>query len=130
MSATEPANNKEIVRRFCDVINAGDPNLISKIIDEMVDPDVLFHAPVPTGTSGLEALKQAIAGFRKTYLDVHITIEDTIAEGDKVGSRQTVTRTNQGEFMGLPPTGKSLKYNEIFIFRIVNGQIAEVWGGC
>ena len=60
--------------------------------------------------------------------DVHVTVEDLIAEGDKVVNRNTVTGTHQGEYMGLPPTGKSVTYNEIFIFRFANGRIAEMWG--
>jgi predicted ester cyclase len=51
-----------------------------------------------------------------------------IAEGDKVVGRNTVTGTHQGEYMGIQPTGKSIKYNEIFIFRFVNGRVAEIWG--
>ena len=51
-----------------------------------------------------------------------------IAEGDKVVARDTVTGTHQGEYMGLPPTGKSITYNEIFIVRFATGRIAETWG--
>jgi predicted ester cyclase len=60
--------------------------------------------------------------------DLHLTIEDLIAEGDKVVMRASVTGTHQGEYMGLPPTGKSITYNEIFIFRFAGGRIAEMWG--
>jgi predicted ester cyclase len=60
--------------------------------------------------------------------DLHITVEDVIAEADKVVGRNSVTGTHQGEYMGLPPTGKPVAYNEIFIFRFVNGRIAETWG--
>jgi predicted ester cyclase len=66
--------------------------------------------------------------LRRAYPDLHITSEDMIAEGDKVVSRNTVTGTHLGEYMGLQPTGKSVTYNEIFIFRISNGRIAETWG--
>lgn len=128
MSLTETANNKATVRRFDDAINSGDADLISKTIDEVVDPNVLFHAPVPLGMTGLDAVKYAIATFRAAYLDVRITVEDVIAEGDKVVSRQTVTGTHRGEIMGCPPTGKAVKYNEIFVFRFVDGRVAEVWG--
>jgi len=64
----------------------------------------------------------------RAFPDLHITVEDLIEEGDKVVSRNTVTGTHQGEYMGLPPTGKSITYNEIFIVRFVNGRIAETWG--
>jgi predicted ester cyclase len=51
-----------------------------------------------------------------------------MAEGDKVASRHTVTGTNQGEYMGRPPTGKSVTYNEMFIVRFTDGRVAEIWG--
>jgi predicted ester cyclase len=54
--------------------------------------------------------------------------EDLIAEGDKVGSRNAVTGTHQGEYMGRLPTGKSITYNEIFIVHFADGRIAETWG--
>jgi predicted ester cyclase len=60
--------------------------------------------------------------------DLHVAVEDVIAEGDKVVSRNTVTGTHQGEYRGLPPTGKSVTYHEIFIFRFAGGRIAEIWG--
>jgi predicted ester cyclase len=64
----------------------------------------------------------------RAFPDLQVNVEDLIAEGDKIVSRNTVTGTQQGEYMGLPPTGKSVTYNEIFIFRFVNGRIAETWG--
>ena len=51
-----------------------------------------------------------------------------IAEGDKVVGRNTVTGTHRGDYMGIPPTGKSITYNEIFIGRFAGGRIAETWG--
>jgi predicted ester cyclase len=60
--------------------------------------------------------------------DLHLTIEDLIAEGDKVVMRASVTGTHKGEYMGVQPTGKSITYNEIFIFRLAGGRIAEMWG--
>jgi hypothetical protein len=64
----------------------------------------------------------------RVYPDIHLTVEDLIAEGDKVVGRTTVTATHQGEFMGVAPTGKSVTYNEIFIFRFAGGRVVETWG--
>ena len=64
----------------------------------------------------------------RAFPDLHVAIEDLIAEGDKVVARNTVTGTHQGEYHGVPPTGKSVTYHEIFIFRFAGGQIAEIWG--
>jgi predicted ester cyclase len=68
------------------------------------------------------------ANLHRVYSDLHIRVEDLIAEGDKVVGRNSVTGTHQGDFMGLPPTGRSVTYNEIFIFRFANGRIVETWG--
>jgi predicted ester cyclase len=83
---------------------------------------------LPIGATGAEALKQVWAMLLRIYPDIHLTVEDLIAEGDKVVGRTTVTGTHWGEFMGLAPTGKSVTYNEIFIFRFVDGKVAETWG--
>jgi len=72
--------------------------------------------------------KGGVARLHRAYSDLHITIEDLIEDGDKVVSRNTVTGTDQGEYMGIPPTGKSVTYNEIFILRFTAGRIAETWG--
>jgi predicted ester cyclase len=89
---------------------------------------VLIRTPLAVEATGAEALKQVWAMLLRGLPDLHLTIEDLIAEGDKVVSRNVVTGTHQGEYMGLPPTGKSVTYNEIFIVRFVNGRIAETWG--
>jgi predicted ester cyclase len=68
------------------------------------------------------------ARLHRAIPDLHITIEDLIEDGDKVVSRNMVTGTHRGDYMGIPPTGKSVTYNEIFILRFTGGRIAETWG--
>jgi steroid delta-isomerase-like uncharacterized protein len=68
------------------------------------------------------------ARLHRAFPDLHVTVEDLIAEGDKVVGRNTVTGTHQGEYMGPPPTGKPVTYNEIFVFRLDAGRIAETCG--
>jgi steroid delta-isomerase-like uncharacterized protein len=68
------------------------------------------------------------ATLQRAFPDLHVTVEDLIEEGDKVVARNTVTGTHRGEYLRLPPTGKSVTYNEIFILRFVDGRIAETWG--
>jgi predicted ester cyclase len=128
MSTAQETRNKATFKRFHEATNTGDVELISKTIDEIVEPDALIHTPLPIQATGARALKQVWPLLLRGLPDVHITIEDLIAEGDKVVSRNSVTGTHQGEYMGLPPTGKSVTYNEIFILRFVNGRIAETWG--
>ena len=128
MSTARAISNRATFSRFHDATNSGDVELIWKTIDEVVDPNVLFHAPVPTHATGAQALKQVWAVLLAAFPDLHLTVEDVIAEGDRVVVRNTVTGTHRGEYMGLPPTGKSVTYNEIFIFRFANGRVAETWG--
>ncbi|MGA8545269.1 MAG: ester cyclase [Mycobacterium sp.] len=128
MSTPQEKSNKETFSRFHDIVNSGDVAVISKMIDELVEPDALIRTPVPLDVTGAEALKHVWAVLLAAFPDLHLTVEDMIAEGDKVVVRNTVTGTHRGEYMGLPPTGKSVTYNEIFIFRFVNGRIAETWG--
>jgi hypothetical protein len=128
MSTAEIAANKAAFQRFHDAANTGDMDVISKTIDELVDPDAVVRTPLPIGVTGAEALKQIWSMLLRIYPDIHLTVEDQIAEGDKVVGRTTVTGTHQGEFMGVAPTGKSVTYNEMFIFRFANGRVVETWG--
>jgi steroid delta-isomerase-like uncharacterized protein len=124
----QETRNTATFRRFHEATNSGDPEQVAKAIDELVDPDVLIRTPLPIQTTGVEALKQVWAMLLQGLPDLQITVEDVLAEGDKVVCRNTVTGTHQGEYMGVPPTGRSITYNEIFIFRLVDGRIAETWG--
>jgi steroid delta-isomerase-like uncharacterized protein len=120
--------NKALFKRFHDAANTGDIEVISKMIDELVAPDAVIRTPLPIDATGADALKQIWAMLLRIYPDIHLTVEDLIGEGDKVVGRTTVTGTHQGEFMGVAPTGKSVTYNEMFIFRIADGKVVETWG--
>lgn len=128
MSAEQATSNKATVTRFHEALSSGDWEFISTTIDEVVEPDARISTPLPIEATGAELLKQVFARLHRAFPDLHITVEDLIAEGDKVVGRNTVTGTHQGEYMGLPPTGKSVTYNEIFICRLADGRIAETWG--
>lgn len=128
MSTDQATSNKATLTRFQEALSSGDSELISKTIDEVVEPDALIRTPVPIEATGAELLKEVCGRLDRAFPDLHITIEDLIAEGDKVVARDTVTGTHQGEYMGLPPTGKSVAYSEIFICRFASGRIAETWG--
>jgi steroid delta-isomerase-like uncharacterized protein len=128
MSSAEVAANKALFKRFHDAANTGDLALLATTIDEMVAPDAVIRTPLPIDTTGAEALKQIWAALFTVYPDIHVTVEDVIAEGDKVVVRNTVTGTHRGEFMGVAPTGKPVSYNEIFIFRFADGRVVETWG--
>jgi steroid delta-isomerase-like uncharacterized protein len=127
MSTAQETSNKATVRRLLDAMNTGDAELVAQTIDEVFEPDVKQHTPFEA--TGTQAFKEmVVARLYRAFPDIHITVEDLIAEGDKVVEKDMVTGTHQGEYNGLPPTGKSVSYNEIFIMRFANGRIAEIWG--
>ena len=75
-----------------------------------------------------EAVKQEAADFRQGFPDVVSTIEDIIAEGDKVVAHWRSRATHQGNYMDIPPTGNRIEFTGISVYRIEGGKIAESWG--
>jgi len=128
MSTSEVAANKALFKRFHEAANTGDFDFLAKTIDEVVAPDAVIRTPLPIEATGADALKQIWAMLLRIYPDIHLTVEDLIAEGDKVVGRTTVTGTHQGEFMGVAATGNSVTYNEMFMFRFADGRVVETWG--
>lgn len=125
---TTQEENKATLRRFHEVTSSGDAQVIAETIDEIVAPDALIHSPLPLEAAGAEAVKQLNAMLRRVFPDIEITIEDLIAEDDKVVSRNHVVGTHLGEYMGVPATGRRVAYDEIFIVRFARGRITETWG--
>jgi steroid delta-isomerase-like uncharacterized protein len=119
------AQNKAIMQRyFNEAWNQG--NL--SVLDEIVSADYLNHNPfVPGLPAGPEGLKPILAGFRAAFPDLHFTIDGQIAEEDKVVTRWTMRGTHQGEFMGIPATGKQVTAGGVQIERVAGGQIVEHW---
>lgn len=72
-------------------------------------------------------MKQIGQGIVGGFPDVHVTVEDLLADGDKVIERTSVQSTHEGEFNGIPATGKTVNWTEIHIYRLENGQVAELW---
>lgn len=114
--------NKAIIRRLYEELNKGNLN----IADELIVEDYAQHSilPVPPGREGF---KKFFAAFSAAFPNAHFTIEDMIAEKDKVALRFTGRFTHRGEFMGVHPTGKQMKMTGIDIFRLSNGKIVEHW---
>jgi steroid delta-isomerase-like uncharacterized protein len=116
--------NKAMLRRFfLELFNEGD----LAVADEIVSADYVNHDAMPGEAPGREGLKQYVQYVRSAFPDGHFTIDDQIAENDKVVTRFTTTGTHQGEFMGIPATGRSVEITAINIHRIVDGQIREAW---
>ena len=115
--------NKSLVRRMFEELNKG--NLAS--IDDLYAADFVWHAPGGSEHYDRETMKGMLASFLTTFPDFHVTIEDLIAEGDKVVLRFASTATHQGEYLGMAPTGKQVKSPGITIYRITGGKVVEEW---
>ncbi|HEY9662822.1 MAG TPA: ester cyclase [Allocoleopsis sp.] len=116
--------NKRLVRNyFEEVTNQGDLEAISKYIaTDFVDHDA------PSGLMmGIEGVRETITLLRTAFPDFHATIEDIIAEGDKVVVRNIWHGTHQGSFLNMSPTGKQVTMKGIVIWRIQDGKIVERW---
>jgi predicted ester cyclase len=117
-------DNKAVVRRFYDeVMNQRK----RAVLDEVFDLNVVDHFAPPGTPGGLEGARQTLGMFLSAFPDLHFTVEDLIAEGDKVVARATMSGTQQGAFMGIPPTGKHVTIRGIEINRFVGGKSVEHW---
>jgi steroid delta-isomerase-like uncharacterized protein len=117
--------NKAISRRSGEeIFNGGNLGLA----DELYAPDYVLHDPsLPEDLHGPEGLKQYATMSRRTFPDARVTVEDQIAEGDKVVDRWTARGTHTGDLMGIPPTGRRIEVSEFTISRFAGGKIAEEW---
>ena len=116
--------NKALVRRFVDEVqSAGNTDAI----DEICSSEFVNHSASPGVPSNREGVKRLTAMFRQAFPDSYFTIEDMMAEGDKVATRKTFHGTHQGEFMGIPPTGQQVSMGLIDIVRIAEGRVVEHW---
>jgi steroid delta-isomerase-like uncharacterized protein len=118
--------NKALVVRFVEeLFNKGNVG----IVGEIFAPDFIEHEQLPPGMpSGREGVKVLASVLRSAFTDFKATIEDMLAEDDKVVVRMTWSGTHKGEFMGVPATGKRVSIGVIDIIRITNGKVVEHWG--
>jgi len=95
--------------------------------DGALASNYLGHFPGVPPIQGIEAFKQFTSGFFTAFPDLQTTIEDLIAEGDKVAVRQTWRGTHTGNFLGIPPTGKQVVFTSTEFYRVAGGKLAEEW---
>ena len=114
--------NKAIARTYIDQVwNEGKLDRF----EEFVSPDVVPHSgPKVTDAA---TMKQALAMIRNAFPDIRLTLDDELAVDGKVVHRWTMSSTHQGEFMGIPATGKNLVWSGISILRLSGGKIVEYW---
>ena len=116
--------NKNIVRRYQEIYNRNDLDRLTEVVSEnLLTPNIMPGIP-----HGLEGAKAAHRIMLAGFPDYQTSIEDMVAEDDKVAARIKMTGTNTGEFMGIPPTGRQIAFTGIYIAQIANGKIVEHWG--
>ena len=116
--------NKEVVRREIEEIRIKG-NL--KLIPELFAPDYIYHSSGQPDEIGHEGLREHMTRGLGAFSDFKVTIEDMIAEEDKVVVRYSSSGTHKGEIMGIAPTGNEISPTGITILRIKNGLIVEEW---
>lgn len=117
--------NKALVRRVYEQV-WNNKNLDA--LDELNAPDVINHGAPPGLPPGVEGSKAYLGMFISAFPDTQMTIEDQIAEGDKVLTRWTARGTHTGELMGIPATGKQVTVTGLDLSRIAGGKVVEAWG--
>jgi ketosteroid isomerase-like protein len=125
-STVTPDANKALVRRvFEEIIPNGD----TAAMREVMDPDFLDHDPLPGQPPGGAGGEYVVSTMHTAQPDLRFTIDDLLAEGDRVVIRWTLHGTNTGPMLGRPPTGQPVEFAAIVIFRIADGRLAERWAG-
>ncbi len=97
------------------------------VIDRLFDADFVYHRASAPDLRGREALKQFVSIGSIACPDIMYTVEDQVAEGDKVATRWRMEGTHSGPFMGIAPSGKHTSVQGMVIARIADGKIAEEW---
>ena len=115
--------NKKLIVRLIEEMDKGNFD----IFDELSSDDYVCHFSWIPEALNREARKQFMKATMVSFPDFNHTIEDVIAQGDKVVLRLTNRGTHEGAFRGIPPTGKEIEYTAIFVGRFVDGKVVETW---
>ncbi len=122
--------NRAIALRFLDEGWGAKPNW-QAVWDEIVDANVVHHFnSEPEPIVGLEPNKAFNVSLFEGFPDIEHTVEDILAEDDKVVYRTTLRGTHAGNFLGIPPTGKSAQLNDFTLLRMADNKIVEWWYDC
>jgi len=122
--AVSAEDNKALVRRFVDEVQSGGN---TDLIDEICSPEFVNHSAPPDLPADREGIKILTTMFRGAFPDSYFTVEDMIAEGDKVVTRKTFRGTHEGEFMSISPSGRTVSVSLIDVVRISDGKVVEHW---
>ncbi len=116
--------NKALMQQFIDGMNAQDDSFI----DRLVDPNYIEHDPEPGQAPGAEGLRDLMKMLFSGFPDIKGTVNQMVAEGDVVAVALTTSGTHNGDFMGIPATGKKISITEVHMVRLSGGKMVEHWG--
>ncbi len=125
MNREKQESNKSVARRLVEeVLNKGN----MKVFDDIfADNYAMRNVPVPAIPGTKEGVRKLVIATRKAFPDVHVHIEDLIADDDFAVFHDKVEATSKGDFFGVPPNGKRITWTEIHFLRIASGKIVEHW---
>jgi predicted ester cyclase len=124
MTPSKAETNKQIVRRYTeDVFVGGDLDAIG----ETIAPNYVHHSPSAPDVVGIEAMANLVRAFRSSFSDISLTVDDMVAQGDRVATRLRISAVHSGLYDGIPATGRRVTLHGMAIDRVTNGMIAEGW---
>ncbi len=114
---------KDLLNANLEAWNTGNVSLF----DEILSPEVVLHPNESEDLIGVEANKEWVTSTRTGFPDFNVTFDKIIIKGEYAAVEWTSTGTNTGVFLGLPPTGKKVKFSGAFIMHVVEGKLIEIW---
>lgn len=117
-------NTKQLMQAFIDNYQVGGDETSLK---ETISPNVVDHSRPPGISAGIQGVKEQFDGFHAAFSNFGVTVQDMIAEGDKLVTRKVLRGTHTGEFQGVPPTGRDVEIQVIDVVRFEDGQVVEHW---
>jgi predicted ester cyclase len=117
--------SKALIQRFAEeFVNRGDVS----VAQELLSPDFVEHTAQPGVPPTRAGLIASIEALRAAFPDLHSTLAEIVADEEKIAYRGTLTGTHRGFLGPIPPTGRSMRIDEMHIMRVANGQLVEHWG--
>lgn len=121
---SDEADLRESYRRIIEAISQGDRNRL----DDLLQPDLVDHNPIPDPMPGRDGFKQWLAAVRTTFSDPQGTVDDVLVAEDRVAARVTWRGTHRGDLAGVPATNRPVSFAAFHIVRFEQGRAAEWWG--
>lgn len=116
--------DKRMLNHFYEEVNAGNLD----VIDDVIAEDFVEHEDFPGISPDKEGVRQFFTTFRAAFPDMHMESHEVLADGDLLCCRSTMSGTQEGEFMGMPPTGKHFEVTGFDLLRVRGDQVTEHWG--